>query len=167
MFRRRPGTLRSLHPTHPVLAAGVDAPSIIAGHEDCLYPCGLGTPFDQFRQRNGRILFFDVSSGANTFFHHVEDLIKDELDFPLYDERLFTVPVVDSEGSERTVSTYAFARGVVRHTDRLEEELARRGRVVRGRIGNSVMLLFESGDVVQGVQDMIRAGDRLIEPPAA
>src|SRR5687767_4439833 len=71
MFRRRPGTLRSLHPTHPVLAAGKDAAWIVADHENCRYPCGPGSPFEKFRTLGGKILFYDVGFGSITFFHYV------------------------------------------------------------------------------------------------
>jgi aminoglycoside 3-N-acetyltransferase len=166
MFRRRSGTLRSLHPTHPVLAYGRDAAAIVAGHGACLFPCGSGTPFAKFREMNGKILFFDVGSGANTFFHHVEDLRKDRLPFPLYAERLFAIPAIDAEGRRRVVETYAFEKGVIRHTDRLEVELARQGKLVRRRVGNSKLLLVNAGDVVDVMTQMIEAGQGLIELPA-
>ena len=103
IFRRREGTLRSLHPTHPVLAYGKDAQWIVADHERCLYPCGPGSPFDKFRHLKGKILFFDVGFGAITFFHYVEDLLKDRLPFSVYDNRLFSVTAIDSTGEKRVI----------------------------------------------------------------
>jgi len=163
MFRRRSGTLRSLHPTHPVLAYGVDAARLVAGHENCLFPCGTGTPFETFRQMNGKILFFDVGSGANTFFHHVEALIKDRLPFALYDERLFEARVIDAEQRPHVVRTHAFARGVIRRTDRLEEWLTRRQKMQRRRVGNSDLLLVDSKEVVDAMTQMVDSGEPLFE----
>lgn len=165
MFRRRPGTLRSLHPTHPVLAAGVAAGEIVAGHESSRFPCGDTSPFEWLKQHDGKILFFDVSTGANTFFHHVEDQIKDELGFPLYDSELFVANVIDSQGRPATVETYAFARGIVRHTDMLERELEQRGQLVRGRVGNSRFALIRASDAATAIVDLVRSGSGLIEPP--
>lgn len=159
MFRRRPGTLRSLHPTHPVLASGKDAQWLVADHERCLYPCGPGSPFDKFRSLNGKILFFDVGFGAITFFHHVEHLLKDELPFPVYDDRLFEVTVVDAHGDKRLVQTYAFSRPFVRNAGKLEAELLRRGAIRKGRVGNSRLLLVSAADVVTCQSDMVRAGN--------
>lgn len=164
MFRRRPGTIRSLHPTHPVLIQGRDAELLAADHEKCLYPCGAGTPFAKFRELHGKVLFFDVSSGANTFFHHVEDLVKDRIGFPIYDDRLFSVEVIDREGRKQVVRTYTFARGVVRHTDRLEEEMDRRGKLERRKVGNSRLILADAADFVTVMTEMIGSGG-LIEPP--
>ena len=164
MFRRRPGTVRSLHPTHPVLACGKDADWLVAGHEDCLFPCGPGTPFDKFRQLNGKILFFDVGMEAITFFHHVEDLVKDRLSFPVYDERLFSVSAVDAAGNARTIQTYAFNRHVIRRADKLRDEMARRGQIRKGRIGNSRLLLVTAADVVECQTRMVESGNAPYDP---
>ena len=71
MFRRKDGAYRSLHPTHPVLAFGKDAATLVEGHERSPYPCGKGTPFEKFHKLKGKILFFDVSFRSITFFHYV------------------------------------------------------------------------------------------------
>lgn len=159
MFRRRPGTLRSLHPTHPVLACGKDAAWLVADHEQCLYPCGAGSPFDKFRQLKGKILFFDVGFEAITFFHHVEDLVKEGLPFPVYADRVFSVTAVDAQGQSHTVRTYAFNSAVPRRADKLEAEMERRRKIRKGRIGNSRLLLVNAGDVVECQTAMVAAGD--------
>lgn len=163
MFRRRAGVLRSLHPTHPVLAFGPDAARLVAGHEDALFPCGSGTPFEKCREMGGKILFFDVSSGANTFFHHVEDSIKDKLGFELYDQRLFEARVTDADERTRVVRTYAFARGVTRRTDLLERELERQRKLRRARVGNTQLILVTAQDVAEVMGQMVEAGAPLFE----
>jgi aminoglycoside 3-N-acetyltransferase len=157
MFRRRPGTLRSLHPTHPVLASGKDAAWLVADHDRCLHACGPGSPFEKFAQVDGKILFFDVGFGAITFFHHVEHLLQEHLPFPVYDTRLFEVPVVDTAGERRVVKTYAYSKDVPRNADKLETEMQRRGRIRRGRVGNSRMLLVSAADVLTCQTEMVKA----------
>jgi len=159
MLRRRPGTLRSLHPTHPVLAFGKDSRWIVEDHDKCLFPCGVGTPFDKLRQLKGKILFFDVGFGAITFFHFVEDLIKGKLPFPVYEEKLFSVSVVDGKGECRQVQTYAFTRGISRDTAKVEQELRRQGKIGVGRVGNSRVLLVSAEDVVSVMIDMVDHGN--------
>lgn len=159
MFRRRPGTLRSLHPTHPVLACGKDAHWLVADHERCLFPCGVGSPFEKFRQLNGKILFFDVGFEAITFFHYVEDVLKDQLPFPVYGERLFEVTAVDADGHNHTVQTFAFNKNIARRADRLEAEMWRQGKIQKGRIGNSRFLLVTAHDVVACQAAMVQAGN--------
>ena len=70
-FRRRPGVVRSLHPTHPVLVYGPAAEAMVSGHEDCMYPCGPGSPYEKFMELNGRVLFYGVTEFHFTF-HHFE-----------------------------------------------------------------------------------------------
>ena len=139
--------------------------SLAEGHETCRFPCGNGTPFEKFRKLNGKILFFDVGFGANTFFHHVEDFLKDKLPCPLYADELFCVDAIDEEGRRRRVETYAFAPGVVRHTARLEGELDRRGMLRHGGTGNSRFILVDSADIVTVMTEMIDARIPLVERP--
>ena len=158
MFRRRPGTRRSLHPTHPVLALGNDAEWLVAGHEACRFPCGPGSPFEKFHSLNGKILFFDVGFGSITFFHYVEHRTQAHLPFPVYDDRLFDAPVVDEAGTPSTVHTQAYSR-IGRDADRLETAMRRGGRVRETRVGNSRLLLVTAADVVASQTTMVQAGD--------
>jgi aminoglycoside 3-N-acetyltransferase len=159
MFRRRDGTLRSLHPTHPVLAYGKDAEWLVADHESCLYPCGPGSPFEKFRQLKGKLLFFDVSFGSITFFHFVEDLLKERLPFPVYADRLFSVAAIDAKGENRTIQTYAFNNDVRRMAEKLEAEMSRQGKIRHGRVGNSHFCLVTAEDVVACFTAMVESGN--------
>jgi aminoglycoside 3-N-acetyltransferase len=163
VFRRQPGVIRSRHPTHPVLAYGKNAAMIAAGHEDSVFPTGEGTPFDRLCELDGRVLLFDVGFGAITLFHHVEHLLRDKIRLPLYDERLFVTTVIDEQDRERTVQTYAFAKGVTRHQRKLEAELRRRGMLRTRRIGDSTMILVNARDVVETMSDMVDSGVALLE----
>jgi len=159
MFRRREGTLRSMHPTHPVLAYGKDAARLVADHERCLYPCGAGSPFEKVHRLQGKLLFFDVSFQSITFFHYVEDLLKDRFPFPVYDERLFSVPAVDANGANHVIRTYAFSKEVRRAADKLEAQMQRQGLIRAGRVGNSRFQLVTTADVVASFTAMVEAGN--------
>ena len=159
MFRRREGTLRSLHPTHPVLAYGKDAPWLVADHERCLYPCGPGSPFEKLHQRRGKLLFFDVSFQSITFFHYVEDLLKDRLPFPVYSERLFSVPAIDANGANHVIQTYAFSKEIQRAAEKLEAEMQSRGMIRNGRVGNSRFQIVTTDDVVECFKAMVEKGN--------
>jgi aminoglycoside 3-N-acetyltransferase len=156
-FRRRDGTRRSLHPTHPVLAVGKDADWIVADHDKSLFPCGPGTPFEKLRSSDGKILFFDVGFGAITFFHYTEDQLKDRMPFAIYDERRFQVRVKDWEGQERLVETLVFDRSLKRAAHKLEAEMNRQGKVRAGRVGNSRYLLVSAADAFACQSAMVDA----------
>ena len=159
MFRRREGTFRSLHPTHPVLAYGKDAEWLVADHERCLYPCGSGSPFEKFHRLKGKLLFFDVPFHSITFFHYVEDLLKERLPFPVYHDRLFSAPAVDANGENHVIQTYAFNRDVRRMAGKLEAEMARQGKIRRGRVGNSRFCLVTAEDVVACFTALVETGN--------
>jgi aminoglycoside 3-N-acetyltransferase len=73
-FRTRAGTLRSLHPTHSVSAAGPRAAALLAEHEQDSSPCGPHSPFARLPHLGGQILFVGCGLRPNTSMHAVEEL---------------------------------------------------------------------------------------------
>lgn len=159
IFRRKDGVLRSLHPTHPVLACGKDSAWIVEGHERCKFPCGVGSPFDKFRQLKGKILFYDVSFGAVTFYHYVEDLTKDRLPFNVYHEKPFFVKAYDEKKTEHIIETYTFNKDIKRNAFKLEAEMKKKGMIKYGKVGNSSLILVNAEDVVACQTAMVEAGN--------
>jgi aminoglycoside 3-N-acetyltransferase len=69
IFRRMPGVVRSVHPTHPVAAWGARAQEMISGHENCSTPCGRQSPYGRLLDCEGKILLLGTGIRALTFFH--------------------------------------------------------------------------------------------------
>jgi aminoglycoside N3'-acetyltransferase len=159
MFRRKDGVLRSFHPTHPVLVYGKDSAWIVEGHEKCLYPCGVDTPFDKFRQLNGKILFFDVDFTAITFFHYVEDIIKDKLPFNVYHDEPFFATAFDEKNQKHIIKIYTYNKDITRNAKKLEEEMSKRNLIKRAKIGNSNLILVNAEDVVSCQTSMVESGN--------
>lgn len=157
IFRRKRGVLRSLHPTHPVLAFGKDAAWIVEGHENCIYPCGKNTPFDKFRSLNGKILFFDVPFNTFTFIHYIEDLIKSQLSFQLYREELMSAKMVDYNQNSITINTYVFGDVAVRsrNPDILEKHLLKKKMLVKTKIGKTTLMLVTAEDAIRCTYEML------------
>ncbi len=157
VFRRKKGVLRSLHPTHSVLAWGKDAARIVQDHEKCLYPCGKQTPFDKFRSLNGKVLFFDVPFNTFTFIHYIEDLIKDELPFSLYMKEPMTADMLDGAGEKVTVSTYVFSDDTVRRRRPaiLKKHLLSKNMIKKAKIGKTTLMLVVAEDAIQCTQAML------------
>lgn len=99
-FRRRPGVIRSLHPTHSVAALGRDAETFVEGHERSDTPCGPLTPYRKLLDRKGTIALVGVDLRKNTFIHGVEEWA----DIPgrLTDEHL-PLTAVRRDGTEISV----------------------------------------------------------------
>jgi aminoglycoside 3-N-acetyltransferase len=159
-FRRRPGVLRSLHPSNPVLAAGPRAAWIVAGHEECRQPCGPGSPFHKMAELRAKVLFYDASIFTQTFFHYLEDMLADQLDFPLFRDELIEAKVVDHEGRERLIKTYAYSEEAIRRRRPaiMTDELDRLKLIRRLRVGNSRLILLHTEDVMRVVRDMAGRG---------
>jgi aminoglycoside 3-N-acetyltransferase len=159
-FRRHSGVLRSQHPTHPILALGPKATWLIDGHEKCLYPCGIGTPFDKLRQLSGKVLFIDVSFFTFTFFHYLEERIKDRIDFPLFFPEPFEVPFINRDGKLDIMRTYVYSleANKRRRPQILKDQLDRHRLVKYARVGNSFLQLVRTEDAVRCIDDMTAQG---------
>ena len=73
LFFRRPGVVRSLHPTHSVAALGKDAPDYVRGEENSQTPCPRNGCWGRLYDRNAKILFLGCPLKRNTFLHSVEE----------------------------------------------------------------------------------------------
>lgn len=103
LFWRRPGVLRSLHPTHSVAAWGHDAAEFIAGHEMFSTPCAKGSPWGRLADRSARILFIGTKTiYCNTFLHGVEEWFGVPGMLTESRERLLSI---DADGIEHVVPT--------------------------------------------------------------
>ncbi len=159
-FRRRQGVLRSLHPTHPVLAHGSKAQWIVADHEKCVYACGPGSPFEKLALLDGKVVFYNVPLTTMTFFHYLEHLVEREMDFPLYFDREFEVPTVDWNGTTITVRTRVFSMEAARRRrpTMLAHELEKRSQVKKGWIGNTRLIAIDAKQAIACTQAMARVG---------
>lgn len=74
LFMKRPGVVRSLHPTHSIAAFGPEAEHYIRGEENCTTPCSPGGCWDRLRQVHAKILLVGVTHMRNTYIHSIEEV---------------------------------------------------------------------------------------------
>jgi aminoglycoside 3-N-acetyltransferase len=74
-LRRRSGAIRSLHPTHSVVALGPLAQDITRDHGLDRTPVGLFSPFSKVKDLNGQVMFLGCGLRCNTSIHGVEELL--------------------------------------------------------------------------------------------
>ena len=99
-FRKQPGVIRSLHPTHSVAAIGAKAAEIIQGHEKDDSPVGANSPFRKLRDLNGQILMLGCGLRPNTSMHGVEELAMP----PYVFRHKFDYQCTDAKGRVRTLN---------------------------------------------------------------
>lgn len=158
IFRRRRGVVRSLSPTHPVIALGAKAAWLLDGHDRCRYPCGPQSPFERMLHADAKMLFFDLPFIGFTFVHYIEHRLKDKLPFPLYESMPITTTFVDYDGNNRQTQIYAFTEEASRRrrVEMIADVMRREGTADWRRIGNTTI-------VVARMTDALATGLRLAE----
>ncbi len=73
LFRKRPGVVRSLHPTHSMAAYGKYAEEYIRGEENRTTPCPPEGCWGRLREMKAKILLLGVTHIRNTYIHSIEE----------------------------------------------------------------------------------------------
>jgi aminoglycoside 3-N-acetyltransferase len=160
LFRRSPGVVRSVHPTHPVALWGKDAGLMASGHHSAGTPCGKGTPFASLLERNGKILLLGADIDSLTFYHMIEEAIEPRLPASPFTQQLFVLTSKQEDGSMVKTQTRLFEPAVSRRRNlqKLVPELKRLGAWRQRRIGPLVMTLLNAKDVYAAVLAMLDRG---------
>jgi len=160
-FRRRPGVIRSLSPTHCTAGCGPLAETMLAGHEQCRISVGHGSPYHRLAEAGGKILLLGVSHGSNTSLHYVENVNG----APTICRKEYRPVVVARDGAEITVPTLPHMPGLPRAYSKVEPLLCQAGIQVVGRIGMAEAKLVQAGAMAALIGGKIRNAPLfLIEP---
>ncbi len=74
-YRTRPGTARSMHPTHSVCAVGPRTVELLGDHGRDTTPCGPNSPFHKLPQVDGQLLMLGCGLQPNTSMHAIEETV--------------------------------------------------------------------------------------------
>lgn len=151
-FRKRPGTIRSLSPTHCMAAFGKDAAKLLEGHESCSVSVGKNSPFDKLIQLGGKILLLGVTNDVNTTLHYLENVNG----APTVSRNCFNPIVIDHEGKARVVPTYPHMPGLNRCYGRVEDEFISEGIQTVGKVGAAVCRLIDAAKMNSHLAPRIR-----------
>lgn len=161
-FRRRPGVLRSLHPTHSIAAFGARAEEIVRDHERSLTPCGPQSPWGKIAQGSGSILMLGIGTRFCTMFHGAEEEAEpDARCTPLTPCRLVT-----SDG-EQTVwlRLHGPYTGALDDRAAMEPVLESAGLLRRATVGNSTLLRIDAAGLWELSLRLLRANPgRALDP---
>jgi aminoglycoside 3-N-acetyltransferase len=140
-FRLRPGTLRSVHPTHSVCAIGAQAPSMTGDHHLDHTPVGPHSPFRKVRDLGGQLLFLGCGLRPNTSMHGVEELAEPPY---LYGE-MIRYRVILADGRELTLdSRHHGFQGYGQRYDCLEPLLDQETELRTGKVLDAQVHLIEA-----------------------
>jgi aminoglycoside 3-N-acetyltransferase len=144
------GAVRSRHPTHSVAALGAGAERLTRRHEDCVTPCGAGSPYERLAaDEDGVILLLGCDHESNTTWHHVEEVAG--VDYHLQPTPV-RAEIRDPDGTTfRDLWVHRY--GTPRNFGAIEGLLQQRGHQVEGSVGGAVArLLSAAGAVSVGLQ---------------
>lgn len=162
LFRKRPGAVRSLHPTHSVAAIGPDALRLTEDHIDSVTPCDELSPYGKLaRSTDGYILLIGVNHQVSTTFHHVEEIAG--LDYHLQKELAQATIVTGAERVTRHILLHRY--GTPRDFCALEPLLVERGVQRETRIGDARVLLISAKRMVEMALRCVRANHRFLCAP--
>ena len=139
-FRKRAGTMRSVHPTHSACGVGPRARDLLGGHFRDTTPCGGNSPYSRLREEAGQILFIGCGLRPNTSMHGVEELVEPPYLYgPWVDYR---IRLADGSDASMRVRSHGF-KGWHQRYERIEAVMAGEG-VRAGRILSADCLLLEA-----------------------
>lgn len=160
LFRRSPGVVRSVHPTHPVAMWGNDANAIAFGHHLARTPCGAGTPFEALRKRRGKIVLLGTDISVLTFFHTLEEILEPELTVAPFTEEIFHLRSKAADGQILDTNCRLFDPAVSRRRNlhKMVPYLKRSGAWRAARVGGLKITVLATTDVEEVVRSMSKKG---------
>jgi aminoglycoside 3-N-acetyltransferase len=165
-FRRAPGVVRSLHPTHSVSARGPGADELVAAHADAETPFGPGTPFARMVERDLLQVWFGCGVGPFTIYHAFECGREGGFPLPVFWDRQLHAVCVDAHGVAHEVSTLVHDPILARRrvdTDprveaRLRALLLEAGVLRRVGLGRGEILVAPMGALMDELERLLERG---------
>ena len=167
----RTDCLRSLHPTHSVVAMGRRAAEYVADDASAQTPTPLKSCFGKLYEEDATVLLVGVNQGRNTFFHAVDEY----LDVP---DRLVSEAIhVTSRDYDGTVREHHIHRHLGVMSDyfmNYEPYLEAEGAMRYGRIGDALVRICNCRACTHAIarlwkhadHDLCARYERLPFPPA-
>jgi aminoglycoside 3-N-acetyltransferase len=139
-FRTRPGTQRSIHPTHSVCGVGPKTLRLIKDHYHDNTPCGPHSPFHMLPKYRGQILMLGCGLRPNTSMHGIEELVTPPY---LFGSKLpFQLVLRDGYRVHKIYQTHGFM-GWAQRYDRVAHVLGAED-LKRGTVLNAEVYVIEA-----------------------
>jgi aminoglycoside 3-N-acetyltransferase len=165
VFRRWPGVVRSIHPTHSVAAWGSNADAVIAGHERAETPCGRFTPYGRLFEYDGKILLAGVPANTMTFCYFVAEELEPRLPIPVLTRETYPMRWKAEDGTVQVTTLRLFSVRLDHDLSRLVGELKRRKQWCERRVGRLRLMLLRARDVYDAAVALADRGMFLRERP--
>ncbi len=168
VFRRMPGTERSLHPTHSLAARGAVAHWLTHGHEECETPFDEHSPYQKLLDANAFVL--SIGHFDDTPLRHLADhAVQDQIPYPIYTDRATKVRVIAKDGTEHVIMVRAHNPALRCDFRIVLPLMAREGLLKMSRVGRVPVFLFRLRPYVEAYRRYYEQGLfwHYLEPLAA
>lgn len=160
IFRKRPGAVRSLHPTHSLAAIGADAAAFVSGEEAINTPCGKGGAYYKLWERDAQILLIGVNYTRNTYIHGIEEW--DGATGSISGEKT-DMYVIDRQGQRLYTPQYRHCARLGSETfSKLEPSALQQGIMTIGRFGDAATRLTRAAPLREMTAGLLRADPRYL-----
>ncbi len=159
MIMKKEGCKRSLHPTHSVIAIGINSDLYASNHELCNTPFCQESPYYKLTQNNGKILMFGINLNSVTNFHVYEDMLSELLPYHVYTDKSYKIPCTDGN-TEIIVTTKAHNPflSAKRDCERARKYLINNGYIQAYKIGDSEISLLDAKGLTVTLLEMLIDG---------
>lgn len=154
LFRKRPGVIRSWHPTHSVAALGKDAADFTSGEERWDTPCHRDSVWGKLLDRKAQIMLVGVDLRRNTYIHGIEEWC----DIPgrLTDDHEPLVTVL-GDGTEIPVpSRRHCGKNWSEHFWKVDNVLREQGAMTVGTFGDATTRVCDAVRTYEVIAHMLR-----------
>jgi len=157
------GARRSVHPTHSLVALGPEAQAYTDTHHCDQTPFGAHSPYWHITRKRGQILMVGVGLNSVTCFHVYEDLLGDDLPFPVYLPEAFDIACVDGQGDPLTVSTRCHnpKQSVIRDCERARPWLEAAGAIRTVKLGESELSVIDAYLFTKVLLERLKKGESI------
>lgn len=152
IFRKRPGVVRSWHPTHSVAALGKDAEEFVFGDERFDTPCARESCWGKLLDRKAQIMLLGVDLRRNTFIHGVEEWMDVPGRFKDEEELLYTVL---PDGTEIPVPSKRHINGISENYSKLDEILQEKKIMYLENFGDAVVRICDTVELTELLNKML------------
>jgi aminoglycoside 3-N-acetyltransferase len=165
LFRRSPGVVRSIHPTHSVAVWGNRADAIIAGHERSETPCGRFTPYGRLLEYDGKILLAGVPANTMTFCYFVAEELEPRLPLAVLTRERYPMRWKAGDGTVGISTLRLFSVHLDHDLSGLVAELKRRKQWRERRVGRLTLSLLRAREVYDAAVALADRGMFIRERP--
>lgn len=140
------GAMRSIHPTHSVVAIGKSAKEYTKEHHLDFTPFGVHSPYQKLIYNKGKVVLLGATLNNLTLIHAIEDMLGGLHPVKCYLSKTYEICCKDQDGNSLRVKTSCHdpRKGAIRDLNRLRPDLVEQGIMKVHQIGEAELIEIDA-----------------------